>query len=182
MQASKSTSPFLVPGLSLAAIVGMAALLIAPAMRETARVREETAQVRAMLQMQQAFAPVIAEMKADAARFDAPLSRRTALASPNPPALAEAIGTLQEMGNHASLKGVRFVPLAESVLGGSNLVRLDGVMDGPLESFRAFLMQVTAQPWLDRVESMEVAAGTQWPGYKVSIWVKVNGGATRIGG
>ncbi len=182
MQASKSTSPFLVPVLSVVAIAGMALLLIAPAMRETARVREETAQIAAMLQMQQAFAPVIAEMKADAARFDASMARRSALAVQNPPALAEAIGTLQEMGNHASLKGVRFVPLAESVLGGSNLVRLDGVMDGPLESFRAFMMQVTAQSWLDRVESMEVTAGTQWPGYKVSIWVKVNGNTTRIGG
>lgn len=182
MQASRNTSPFLVPGLSATVIVGMALLLIVPTMRETARVREETAQIRALLHMQQSFAPVIAEMKADAARFDATLARRNALAAPNPPALTEAIGTLQDMGNRASLKGVRFVPLAESVLGGSDMVRLDGVMDGPLESFRAFLMQVTAQPWLDRVESMEVTAGTQWPGYKVSIWIKVNGNTTRIGG
>lgn len=186
MQASFRSSPYMIPVLALVAIAGMTLLLIIPISRETARVNEATALVRKVLHMQQTFAPLVAEMKADAARFNQTMERRTALAVPNPPVLADAIATLQEMGTRASLRGVRFVPLAESVLGTGDLVRLDGVMDGPLESFRAYLMQVTAQPWLDRVESLEVAAGTQWPGYKLSIWVRASSGnghnATRMGG
>lgn len=156
--------------------------LTLPVMREIDETERANDQLRTVLLMQQSFAPLVATMKGDMAALNKPITARKGMEVPAPASIGDAITQLQQMATAAQLKGVRFVPLAESVLGNSNLARLDGTADGTLEAFRTFMQQTTSQPWLTRVEQVEITAGAQTSAFKMSIWIqtasnpKANGG------
>lgn len=176
------SSPYRIPVLALVAIAALTLLVIMPLMNQTSRTEAENAQLATLIDMQKAFSPLVSTMKGDMGRLGKHTTLPAGTEVAPPSSLTEGLTALQQMATAASLRGVRFVPLAESVLGSNEHVRLDGTMDGPLEAFRLFMLQATSQRWVTRVEQLEVTAGPQSPMYKVSVWIQVGGTTKGNGG
>lgn len=148
---------------------------IAPVKKQTAALREEAVVLDARIEKQEALQPVYRELMKTRREGE---SLKELLPAPEGeesriPGIDTAAAHLSRMAADAGVQEARFSPAPGSVAADSDLLLIDGSLQGQYGNFRAFLSALTASPGFSSVESLVVRSTTSAPEYRLKIWMEI---------
>jgi len=148
---------------------------IAPVKKQTAALRDEAVVLDARIETQEALQPVYRELM-EARREAERLKKR--LPAPETekrriPGIDTAAAHLSQMAADAGVQDARFSPAPDSVAADSDLLLIDGALQGQYGNFRVFLSALTASPGFSSLESLVVRSTTSDPEYRLKIWMEI---------
>ncbi len=148
---------------------------IAPVKKQTAALRDEAVVLDARIETQEALQPVYRELM-EARREAGRLKEHLPIPEAEErqvPGIDTAGAVLSQMAADTGVQDARFSPAPDSVAADSDLLLIEGALQGQYENFRAFLAALTASPGFYFLESLVVQSTTSDPEYRLKIWMEI---------
>lgn len=161
-------------GISLILLGVIVGLGIFPARTEKTRLQAVAKNLEARLEEQKIFTPLHASISQKMNQKRGLEEIIEALRPyPEPVQVDNAAQALLTMADEAGMAESFFVPVPVSVTQETARLLLEGRMAGDLQSFRSFLLTISAWPSLDHIELLEIESQPETPEYRMRIWVSL---------
>lgn len=146
---------------------------IAPVKKETAAIERKAAGLEAQIQKQKILQPIYLRLVETQQRIND-------LKENLPDAqwrndfnfdINTSPGVLSDMAGDAGVAESRFLPVPESVASDTDLLLIEGTLQGEYVDFRSFLIKLADFPAFHSIESLAARSTETLPEYSVRIWM-----------
>ncbi len=148
---------------------------IGPVKQKTAEMREKKVNLEARIEKQRILQPIYQRLVET--RLQANTLKENLPAVEGPHEVTVGIHTapvvLADMAGESGVLESRFSPVPASVSADSDLVLMEGDLQGQYRDFRDFLINLAAFPGFYSVESLVIRSTASTPEYKVKVWMAV---------
>ncbi len=153
-----------------ASLIAVGAVMIYPNIKGLAALEAESVTLRKQLEEQKMLMPVFAEMRKRSMGLKdnpLPMPERQPLTTDE---IRSALITLRQRAEGMNLEVTDIVPGMRGFVENAQRVVVDVSLTGDLNNFKSYLMSLTADPFIDIIQTIQVVSQTDRSQFRLTLW------------